>query len=439
MEFQEAERRFASLQQQFVAVAMGAAALNARRLQLMVQDDEGHWWAKSPDNDEWNYYDGSAWVPGTPPGRRDDFQEAERRYAELKHQFEAGTMGAAEFNAQRQQLMIQDDEGHWWAKSPDNDEWNYYDGSAWVPGTPPGRRDDFQEAERRYAELKHQFEAGTMGAAEFNAQRQQLMIQDDEGHWWAKSPDNDEWNYYDGSAWVSGTPPGYQEEVPSEPTNSPVQTLSPPRPKGAENGENGRRKAPSWMLVAGLIGMAVLAGIVIGATMDREESKPGTSATGDGKESKPAPGYSLIKDDSGTLSVEVPTEWRERITSKSEGEKGGDWASYSGEDAISLKAVNDLNSWRTGTRGQEGVYMAASKRLAQSYTEDELITLGPNNYSSSCEADTPEDFNRPPYSGRMQLWENCGGDSDYNTLTLAAASEGRECVVVLQTGGYLQP
>ncbi len=181
---------------------------------------------------------------------------------------------------------------------------------------------DFQEAERRYAGLKRQFEAGTIGVDEFNAQRQQLMVQDDEGHWWAKSPDNDKWNYFDGSAWVPGTPPGYQE-VTSEPTNSPARTLSPPHPKGAEKGGNGRRKVPSWMLVAGLIGMAVLVGIVIGATMDREESKAGTSATGNGKESKPAPGYSLVKDDSGTLSVEVPTEWRERITSKSEGEKGG--------------------------------------------------------------------------------------------------------------------
>jgi hypothetical protein len=83
--------------------------------------------------------------------------------------------------------------------------------------------------------------------------------------------------------------------------------------------------------------------------------------------------------------------------------------------------------------------MAASKGLAQNYTDDELIALGPNDYSSACEAGTPQDFNRPPYSGRMQLWENCGGDSDHNALTLAAAPDGRECVVVLQTGGYVQP
>jgi hypothetical protein len=38
----------------------------------------------------------------------------------------------------------------------------------------------------------------------------------------------------------------------------------------------------------------------------------------------------------------------------------------------------------------------------------------------------------------MQEWNNCGGESDHTALTLAAAPEGRECVVLLQIGGYLQ-
>ena len=86
-------------------------------------------------------------------------------------------------------------------------------------------------------------------------------MQDDEGLWWAKSPDNDEWHYYDGSAWVPGTPPGYRQAAPG-PTSSPAQTPSPPHPKGAENGENGRQKVPLWIPVAGLGGIT-LVGIVL--------------------------------------------------------------------------------------------------------------------------------------------------------------------------------
>ena len=116
---------------------------------------------------------------------------------------------------------------------------------------------DFQEAERRYAELKRQFDAGTIGVDDFNAERQRLMVQDDEGHWWARSPNNDKWNYYDGSAWVSGTPPGYQEATP-EPTDSPKQTLSSSHPEGVENGKNGRQRVLPWIPVAGLAGIALV-------------------------------------------------------------------------------------------------------------------------------------------------------------------------------------
>ncbi len=82
--------------------------------------------------------------------------------------------------------------------------------------------------------------------------------------------------------------------------------------------------------------------------------------------------------------------------------------------------------------------MVASKTLAQKYTDDELVALGPNDYSSSCEAGTPEDFERPPYSGKMLEWKNCGGISGHEATTVAAAPEGRECVVVLQVGGFLE-
>ena len=155
----------------------------------------------------------------------------------------------------------------------------------------------------------------------------------------------------------------------------------------------------------------------------------------------PAPGYALVEDDSGKLSVEIPSEWDDLITGResAEGEKGSDWSSVTGENANpSISAVNDRQSWRTGSRGHRGTYIMASKELAQRHTDDELVALGPNDYSASCEAGAPEDFNRPPYSGKRLDWKNCGGSSDHTALTLAAAPEDRECVVLLQVGEYGQ-
>lgn len=41
-----------------------------------------------------------------------------------------------------------------------------------------------------------------------------------------------------------------------------------------------------------------------------------------------------------------------------------------------------------------------------------------------------EDYERPPYSGVVQAWFGCGPDGA-DTYSVAAAPEGRECVVVI--------
>ena len=46
------------------------------------------------------------------------------------------------------------------------------------------------------------------------------------------------------------------------------------------------------------------------------------------------------------------------------------------------------------------------------------------------------DFERGPYTGRMQAWHNCEVDAAATFLTLSAAPEGRECVVLMQLAMY---
>jgi hypothetical protein len=66
-----------------------------------------------------------------------DFQEAEHRYAELRRQYDNGDVSDEEFQAQHAQITVRDPDGRLWSKHRDTGEWHYYDGSAWVPGTPP--------------------------------------------------------------------------------------------------------------------------------------------------------------------------------------------------------------------------------------------------------------------------------------------------------------
>ena len=77
---------------------------------------------------------------------------------------------------------------------------------------------DFQEADRRYAEIKRREEGGGLTQEEFEEQLKELMVQDQEGRWWAKSRRSGEWHYHDGNGWVRETPPsdGVQRQQQTE-------------------------------------------------------------------------------------------------------------------------------------------------------------------------------------------------------------------------------
>jgi hypothetical protein len=359
-----------------------------------------------------------------------DFREADRRYAELNSQLDAGTISTEEFDAQRKQLMVQDEEGRWWAKSRKTGEWNYYDGNAWVRGIPPG----YQPV--------------------------------------AEGPPTE-------SAPEHRPQPGQVEPSPSESqVRGGVAGGSAPR----------RRGALPWVLVAGLVAVT-LVGVaayllrdgaamatlpdVVGMSQDeaevalssegfdvkaetRESSENGEgkvveqSPSGDeaeesstvaitvgegpspGEEAlQPAPGYQLVENDAGNLSAEVPFEWSDRYTGYDGTFKGEDVDAGAGVGPA-ITASTDINAWAAGGP-VPGMYMLASRELVREYNEDQLVDSSLNDLFS-CDAGERQDFDRPPYSGKIQTWD-CRGDGS-TIFKLGAAPESRECAIVLQIKTY---
>jgi hypothetical protein len=123
---------------------------------------------------------------------------------------------------------------------------------------------DFREVDRRYADLKQQYDNGNLSAEEFDAQREQMMVQDDEGRWWAKSRETGDWNYYDGNTWVRDTPPDPTYHTYSAANGSMTQTSaeqprrSPPRP---EQEQVPVRERPGLWIACGIV--ASISGISI--------------------------------------------------------------------------------------------------------------------------------------------------------------------------------
>ncbi|KQC03573.1 MAG: hypothetical protein APR53_00990 [Methanoculleus sp. SDB] len=68
-----------------------------------------------------------------------DFDEAQQRFARLTTQRSQGQIPEDRYRTQVNELRVQDPSGTWWQPDPDSGGWIFWDGSAWVPGTPPKR------------------------------------------------------------------------------------------------------------------------------------------------------------------------------------------------------------------------------------------------------------------------------------------------------------
>jgi hypothetical protein len=102
----------------------------------------------------------------------------------------------------------------------------------------------FEEADRRYNQLKQQYDNKTLSANAFEEALRDLMIQDAQGRWWSKSRDTGEWNYYDATskAWIRASPPvrspsqqsSAQPQAPSHQGGAaaPIQLTAPVTSKG---------------------------------------------------------------------------------------------------------------------------------------------------------------------------------------------------------------
>lgn len=146
------------------------------------------------------------------------------------------------------------------------------------------------------------------------------------------------------------------------------------------------------------------------------------------------PGYSLVEDPSGSLSVEVPSSWSSETGADSEKQGGeGSYSYYAGEYLTSsITTARSLDAWYGNLPGSgqgSGAYLAASEALAQQYTDDELIySLLHDDKAAECAEGPARDLDRAPYSGKVQAWFDCNG-ADNAYYVFAAAPEGRACVV----------
>jgi hypothetical protein len=67
-----------------------------------------------------------------------DFSEAENKFRELQGRVQRGEpLSEEQYQEELAKLMVQDDHGIFWSLEPGTGRWLFFNGTEWVPGTPP--------------------------------------------------------------------------------------------------------------------------------------------------------------------------------------------------------------------------------------------------------------------------------------------------------------
>jgi formylglycine-generating enzyme required for sulfatase activity len=105
---------------------------------------------------------------------------------------------------------------------------------------------DFAQADKKYDELKQEYEAGRLSSEAFDEALREMMVLDAQERWWAKSRASGDWHYFDEdkNEWVQGEPPGYQTSMAASPPEPGVGGAQRPM-RGGAVASSAREPSPS--------------------------------------------------------------------------------------------------------------------------------------------------------------------------------------------------
>jgi serine protease Do len=130
--------------------------------------------------------------------------------------------------------------------------------------------------------------------------------------------------------------------------------------------------------------------------------------------------YVTIYDDTNSLSVDVPVEWSDIFS--------GSWILADQDVGYTLIASPSLdgffNTWDT-----PGIFFGASSSIVSALSEDDLLDL--HTLYDSCTSTGRDDYDDGLYTGRMEVWENCGG-TDTIIVNIAATPQDRAFMMLVQ-------
>lgn len=172
--------------------------------------------------------------------------------------------------------------------------------------------------------------------------------------------------------------------------------------------------------------VTVLEGEINGKPLKPVEETSAQSGTmTSNSDSAATSGYTTVTDETGTLTMDVPSAWTDVVN--------GNFELNDTDVGVSMGAAADYDAYVSSFK-EPGAYMAASSSLAQEHPDDvEEVVLEDRDFAGACTKDGRyDDYDDGTYTGKYEVWVNCdGGNNAFSVL--AAVPQDRSFVVLVET------
>lgn len=139
----------------------------------------------------------------------------------------------------------------------------------------------------------------------------------------------------------------------------------------------------------------------------------GDDVDGGGGEEPVTYDYVDVTDDSGAITMSVPSDWGDV--------DGSAWLDGDSEVGPGIIATPDMERWNNGW-DVPGIFFGASASLRSDYDVNGLLDAF--DFTDTCTYDSRYDYEDPLYTGAYDLYVDCGGESNTFVVLVAEPEDG---------------
>jgi serine protease Do len=152
-----------------------------------------------------------------------------------------------------------------------------------------------------------------------------------------------------------------------------------------------------------------------------QQVESGNQGDGDGQSASYSD-YVRVTDDSEALTMAIPAEWSQI--------SGEPWTIDGQVIGGAISAASDLDAFYE-TWAEPGVFFGASRVLAQTMNEKDMLDQNLNDFSGDCSYEGRNTYKDEVYTGMYDHFTNCGGAGS-TFIVLSAVPENRGFLILLQ-------